>query len=508
MMNVKSMCLYMLLFLTGIVTNAQTNHEIQPGETLYGISHSYGITIAEIEAANPGLSENIMAGQVIVIPKATVIVQNKKDKNVKQIGVPVCKEMYIVQKKETLYGIARDHGVTLEALLEANPELSLDKKLKKGYELCIPYTEAELTEMFPPAPVPEVKKPDPVSLAVIMPYGLASEKKNKDMITMVDFYEGVMLALADLKQNGVCANVYAYDEADLDSVLGLPEMKTLNFIIGPKNSANISRLIAFTKQNNMQLVVPMSSDASLVNSNPHVFQVNSKMNSNDYARAFDSFAKMHPNANYVFVNIGDQMDRSDYMASLKSYLNGKNVEYQSVDFSNLSDVSDMLTFDRENIMIISSSLRTAFDRVVRKLNDLQLEAYHIQLLGYNDWQAFAEKEADAFRKYNCMFFTTFFHNPNSTSTLSFNQKFRRAFGRDQLNVYPRYGMLGYDVANFFVRHRYEQGEEFLPNIENLSMQAYQNPLHFAHKNAWSGFVNNAMMFVQYNNDGTISVKQY
>ena len=74
------------------------------------------------------------------------------------------------------------------------------------------------------------------------------------MITMVDFYEGVMLALADLKQNGVCANVYAYDEADLDSVLGLPEMKTLNFIIGPKNSANISRLIAFTKQNNMQLV--------------------------------------------------------------------------------------------------------------------------------------------------------------------------------------------------------------------------------------------------------------
>ncbi|MCQ2094595.1 MAG: LysM peptidoglycan-binding domain-containing protein [Bacteroidaceae bacterium] len=507
-MNIKSVFFCVLLCLIGLSANAQTNHEIQPGETLYGISHKYGITITEIEAANPGLSENIMAGQVIVIPNPTPAPVVKKDKKVMTPGVPVCKETYIVQKKETLYGIARDHGITLETLLEANPELSESQKLKKGYELCIPYTDAELTEMFPPAPVPEIKKPDPVSFAVIMPYGLSSEKKNKDMITMVDFYEGVMLALADLKQEGVSAKVYAYDEADFDSILGLPEMKTLDFIIGPKNSGNISRLTSFTKQNNMELVVPMSSESSLVNSNPHVFQVNCKMNTNDYARAFDSFVKMHPNANYVFVNIADQMDKADYVASLKSYLNKKNVEYHSVEFSNLSDVADMLTYDRENIMIISSSLRTAFDRTVRKLNDLQLESYHIQMLGYNDWQAFAEKDADSFRKYGCMFFTAFYNNPNATSTMTFNQKFRRAFGRDQLNVYPRYGMLGYDVANYFVRHKYEQGEEFLSNIENLSTQAYQNPLHFTHKNAWSGFVNNAMMFVQYNGDGTISVKQY
>ena len=55
-------------------------------------------------------------------------------------------------------------------------------------------------------------------------------------------------------------------------------------------------------------------------------------------------------------------------------------------------------------------------------------------------------------KYNCMFFTSFYNNPNATETYAFNQRFRSTFGRDQYNTYPRYGMLGYDIANFFVQY--------------------------------------------------------
>ena len=106
-----------------------------------------------------------------------------------------------------------------------------------------------------------------------------------------------------------------------------------------------------------------------------------------------------------------------------------------------------------------------------------------------------------------MFFTSFYNNPNATETYAFNQRFRSAFGRDQYNSYPRYGMLGYDIANFFVRNMYIEGEDFAANIENLTSDAIQNPMHFTHKNTWSGFINNAMMFVKYNADGTISVKQ-
>ena len=524
---------------------AQVRHEVKPGETLYGISNRYGVTINDIQKSNPGLGESLMSGQVIVIPTvqqgaavtpqqsaAAVTPQQSSAAATPQQSavtnggdyvttadgrvlfdadgrpIPRCKEVYVVKKKDTLFGIARDHGVTLYALFDANPGIDPEKKLKKNTELCIPYTEAEIQAILPPEPVVEEKVYTPVSVGIIMPYGLAEEKKTKDMITMVDFYEGVMLAIRDLKAEGVSANVFAYDEADIDSVLALPQMQNLQVIIGAKSPENIDKLIRFTKRHGMRLVVPMSSNSLIVSNSPHVFQVNCKMESGDYAGAFQSYAEMNPNAHFVFVTINEQLDKSDYVARLKNYLNSHGVAYNDVELKDIAALTDKLAADRDNVLVLSSSTKTAFERVARKLADMELASYRMTMLGYNDWQAFADKEAEAFSKLRCSFFTTFYMNPNATSTHTFNQKFRSAFQREQFSSYPRYGMLGYDIANFFVRHLYWEGEDFDADIENLSTTAYQNPLRFRKKSPASGYVNKAMMFVQYNADGTVSVKQY
>ena len=537
-----------ITFFSPVLMNAQTRHEVQAGETLYGISHKYNVTITDIQNANPGLGENLMTGQIILIPglnsgttvPVTAVPQQQAtatpqtNAGVSQVVLPVsanaatqaavatdgalldangnpiprCKEIYIVKKKDTLYGIARDHGLTYAALMEANPQIDPEKKLKKNTEICIPYTYEEIRAMLPPAPVEEVKVYTPVSVGIIMPYGLSEEKKTKDMITMIDFYEGAMLAIKDLKADGVSVNVFAYDEADIDSVLALPQMKTLQLIIGAKDTNNISKLIRYTRQNGMKLVVPLSSNASLVSSNPHVYQVNCKMESDDYSNAFQSFAEMNSNAHFVFITIEDQLDKSDHVARLKNYLTGHNMAFDNIDLKSISTITDVLAAGQNNVIVLSSSTKTAFERVARKLADLELNSYRISMLGYNDWQTFADKESDAFRKLRCSFFTTFYMNPNATSTRTFNQKFRSSFQREQFNSYPRYGMLGYDITNFFVRHLYWEGDDFNTNIENLRTTAYQNPMHFKRSNSFSGYVNKAMMFVQYNADGTISVKQY
>lgn len=504
---------------------AQKRHEVKSGETLYSLSRTYGVTVNQIMAANPGLNENIIAGQIIQIPatksvslnQLTNAVTNHKETTVNATpksettknAIP-CKSTYKVKKKETLYSIAHENGLTVQELLAANPQLKNGDKLKKGSDLCIPYTKEELLALYPPAPAPviEVKAPSPLKFAVIMPFGLRYEKKTKDMITMIDLYEGIMLSLSDLKKEGVSAKVYAYDEADIDSILRLPHMKQLDLIIGPKDVNNIAKLTHFTEQNNIALVVPLSSNSSIVNNTHKVFQVNCKLDTNGYLRAYESLSQMHPNAKFVFINIEDQMDKLDNTTRLKNYLNSQNKLFSNVDFKNISSIRDALSTEHENIVVISSGTKTAFTRVVKKLNELDLSSYNIQMCGYSDWQAFADKEQESFKKYRCLYFTTFFNNPNSTATSTFNQKFRHAFRRDQYNTYPRYGMLGYDIANFFVRHMFEQGDNFTSNIENLKSSAYQNPMHFAHKNSWGGFVNNALMFVQYNSDGTISVRQY
>ena len=552
----------------------QSKHEVIAGETLYSISQKYGVTVQAIQAVNPGLGENIMTGQTINIPakgtqtpttqqhiiiRSTDIMPNKPERKgttetpvtqtvvtpvvtqpvatqpvvtpvttpvvqqptiipVEQEAqasneIPPCKLTYEVKKKETLYSISQQFGVTIDEIIAVNPSLQPDKKdkIKKGQLLCIPYTQAELAALQP-AEVEEeeeviIKEPVPVDFAVIMPFGLSQKKKSREAITMIDFYEGIMLAVAEMKRDGVSGKVYAYDEEQIDSVLALPQMKKVKLIIGAKDVNNITKLKTFTENNNISLVVPLSSSVSLVNNTRNVYQVNQKMDNETYNRAFASFAAMHPNANYIFINIEEQMDKSDYTARLKSFLNSEEINYFNCDFSDMSTFIEMLSKTKENFVIPSSSTKTAFDRLVKKIDELELGEFKLNLFGYADWQAFADKSVEAFKKYNCTFFTSFYNNPNDTDTHAFNQRFRNTFGRDQYNAYPRYGMLGYDIANFFVRNMFVEGEDFAANIENLTSESLQNPMHFTHKNTWSGFINNAMMFVKYNSDGSISVKQ-
>ncbi len=529
-----AICLLVAAVTTPIFAQQTKQHEVKAGETLYSISRSYGLTVDQVRAANPNLGEVILTGQKLNIPttqaaqpttaqpqQIIILPVNETTKRTEeQVPTPTSlqvsdggtnvKMMYEVKKKETLYGISKQFGLTVDQLLAANPEIDPDKKLKKGAYLRIPFTEEELIAMQPVVeeePVVEEKILYPVNLAVIMPFGLNEEKKTKDIITMVDFYEGVMLAMSDLKKEGVSANIHVYDEADIDSVLRLPWMKELNLIIGAKDAANITKLTNFAEKNDINLVVPMSSSATLVNNTRNVFQVNQKMESDAYNRSFELFTSLHPRANFIFVNIAEQTDKMDYIVRMKNFLNKKSINYNSVEFKEMETITDVLAEGKENIIVPSSSTKTAFDRLTKKLNSLELGAYDIDLFGYTDWQAFAEKSPEEFKKYNCTFFTTFYYNPNSTESISFNQKFRNIFMRDQFNTHPRYGMLGYDITKFFVKNMYEQGEDFKANISNLESNSLQNPLHFEHKNTWSGYINNALMLVKYNSDGTISVKQ-
>ena len=50
-----------------------------------------------------------------------------------------------VKKKETIFGISRMYGITIEELIKANPEMNApDYELRKDAVLRIPYSKAEL----------------------------------------------------------------------------------------------------------------------------------------------------------------------------------------------------------------------------------------------------------------------------------------------------------------------------------------------------------------------------
>ena len=121
-----------ILFFSSIITFAQekkyVSYEIQKGETLKSVAKNYNLSTRDLARLNPGVSRKPVLGTVIIVPnknygKVTTVV--KKEEN-----------SYKVQPKDTLYGISKKYGITVEELTAANP--TLKDGLKIGMELIIP----------------------------------------------------------------------------------------------------------------------------------------------------------------------------------------------------------------------------------------------------------------------------------------------------------------------------------------------------------------------------------
>lgn len=106
-------------------------YPVQKGEGLYRISVNFGVTQEDIIKWNPSIEKTgLRYGQTIYIP----VVDDSKDS--------IEYTVHIIQSKETLYGLARQYGTTVEALIDANPIVS--KNMPIGAKLLIPQTKKEV----------------------------------------------------------------------------------------------------------------------------------------------------------------------------------------------------------------------------------------------------------------------------------------------------------------------------------------------------------------------------
>jgi LysM repeat protein len=168
------------------------NRVVLPKESLYSIAKLYGITVAEIQKANPKLgNKSLKAGQSISIPvketaksspveekftekkvdneiKANPIVVEKLKESTENKGENVI--THEVLPKETKYGIAKKYGLSVSELEKQNP--SVVKKLLVGSVLKV-FTSVVIEKSL------EVEK------AIALEGAFVKEKfENKEMSTV------------------------------------------------------------------------------------------------------------------------------------------------------------------------------------------------------------------------------------------------------------------------------------------------------------------------------------
>lgn len=120
---------------------------VEPGDTLWGISKKFGISISSIKDANKLETDTISVGQKLVIPGGQVQeVIEMQPPSVQQPLSPAGRGkgegpglvVYKVKKDDSLWRIAQVYGTTIEHIAEING-LPKNAKLKPGQEILVPF---------------------------------------------------------------------------------------------------------------------------------------------------------------------------------------------------------------------------------------------------------------------------------------------------------------------------------------------------------------------------------
>ncbi|WP_455673226.1 PBP1 and LysM peptidoglycan-binding domain-containing protein [Phocaeicola sp.] len=509
----------------------QVFHTIQSGETLYNLTQRYGVTAQRICQANPGLSaENFRIGQVIVIPAKPDSSEDTIINEVKTAGTtpiapstplkPKCRDMHKVERKETIYSISRLYGITEDELIAANPELRTEK-LKKGKFLCIPYATAATgnTAINQPnvsSAIPtddelfsknkkDVSKIATIKAAVMLPFMTGGGANRDEQTRMVEYYEGFLMAVDSLKEKGVSIDLYTYDTGNsassVKSILSKSELKNMNIIFGPAYPEHVKPLAEFAKKNNIRLVVPFTSKDNEVFNNPAIYQINTPQ-SYLYSEVYEHFTRKFTNANVIFLDAEDgDKDKAEFIKGLKEELKNKRVPFTELKGENITPESlkGAMNHILDNVFIPTSGTNVALIKLLPQLIVTLRDnpEYRMQLFGYPEWQTYTNDHLASFYELDTYFYSSFYTNNLFPEAVQFSSAYRKWYSKDMANTYPRYGMLGFDTAYFFLKGLSQYGNNVEDKLNKVTVTPIQTGFKFDRVNNWGGFINRKVFFVHF-----------
>ena len=265
--------------------------------------------------------------------------------------------MHKVKKKETLFGISRQYGISVEELMKANPEMSLPNyKLRKGDYIYIPYpTEKVETPKEPVKPVDDITK-RPIRVGVMLPL----HDVDGDGRRMVEYYRGMLMAISELKRQGVSVDVRAWNvniDADIRQTFLQEGADKLDIIFGPLYTKQVKHLGEFARKNNIRVVIPFSINGNEVAENPFVYQVYQspeELNSKAISSFLARFADYHP----VIIDCNDKTsNKGIFTFGLREQLEKRNIEYSITNLTSSDELfAKAFSLDvRQNLRLCSKS---------------------------------------------------------------------------------------------------------------------------------------------------------
>lgn len=536
-------------------------HSIVPGQTFFSISRLYQISVEELRAANPGVSQDdLKVGYMLRIPRAGV------EDNLAQIEKDDSRlfKTHRVRRRETLYGISRQYHVDMEVIKKVNPGVNF-KDLENGIRLKIPtdawFSNQTIRALSDTKDSVASHLPDdrsyvlptdcsrnselgyrkPIRVALMLPFGtsdVTAGSFSSDSLHLsrearmstararlfTEFYTGVLLALDTLKKRGISIDLSVYDIAPdtiaLKRVLRDPSLKEAHLIIGPSLAHELPLVSAFSREHRIPLVYPLSNTNPELEYNPYLFHINTP-DFMVFDEMADEIVKQSAGGQLLVVMPTQKEEQAnEFIRLIKQKAGATGFGAQRVNYveytpgnNDLIELQALMLPDKPNFVVVPSVQTSDVSRIVPILFGVREKSKaNITFFGLSDVLRFQTVDPEQIHALNGTFFRSFGLDYSDRQTNRFIQKYRMWFktephaispyfqNSDASSNYSRYGIWGYDVTHYFLSAIVEYGEDFDLCIDAFNHQQIQFNFKFERVSNWGGFYNSGLYMFRFRPD--------
>ena len=465
-------------------------HELQPKETLYGLSKRYGVRIARIQELNPETSKRMAIGSRLLIPR-----EEKAEVTTPQAESTTPKPESTTPKPESTTPPAAPQKDTtvmqplklVPVILNTTPEAAkpdttvADTALPAGSSTAITQPDTQLREL-------------PIRIAFLLPLMANSVKRDANSDRFLEFYEGALLAVYEAQERGQTFELYTFDTEKADihirQQLALPEMQNMDAVIGPAYPSQVSIASAFCYENHVPVLVPFTQKVSDLQRNPWLLQFNPSEQQEAEA-VCNALAAEKEQVNFVCFDDEDNTAPTS-VRLLKQTLAAQGFSITQTTMERLMNdsVKAALVPERRNILLFNTEKYSGIQPLMPRIEELS-HSDGVELFSHYAWQ---KEQIPVKQLYTSVFNPT---KPFDLRLLAYSAAYKRWFGHELQNKAPRYDLLGYDLTCWLIRMLQQDPDmDAEERITRTQWEGLQSDIRFLRPNPQGGYENTALRLLE------------
>lgn len=436
-------------------------YRVKSKETFYSIAHANGLTIEELEKANPEVGV-LKEGMILNIPLAGQVASS-------------------------------DNGDE-----DNNSSDNIDPTM------AVPGENPVAADDVPSAV--QTAGRQEVNVALMLPLMLNQSQQPKKAQLYTEFYKGFLLAVDTMRRCGTPINVSVFDTEGsamrVGALLRDSSLTAAGVIIAPDDETQLSMLGNFARVKGLNVLNLFVVKDTTYRSNPSMMQGNIP-HSMMYDKAITGLLRNCGEYTPVIVSHSESPDdKAEFVTALKHRMDMEGRQYHQVTFDNVLRLNDLSQLDQDGryVFIPVSGRQVELNRLTGAISEFREKSSQsdpVRIFGYPEWITFRGETLVNMHKLNTVVFSRFYTVPDDPAMRGVDESFQRWYGEPMANYVPRQGTFGYDTGLFVINWLRSQQSETPASHVGL-----QNGFNFI-RVPEGGWVNDQLYLINFRPSGLI-----